>query len=178
MKRKIVGLLGAALITSSLAISSALAAETPRDDMKLAVVNVQQILQQSSRVSDLSKKLENRFKPRQQKLNEEQAKLQSKIEQFKKESPTMAASDKDALQKKIDGDRNSLVKQVVAYQQELNKEQNKVMQELLGDVNSIVAEIANKNNYSMVLDSQALVYAPSTVDITKQVSEKFNNKKN
>ena len=39
------------------------------DEMKVAVVNVQQVLQQSPRVAAMSKKLESQFKDRQTTIN-------------------------------------------------------------------------------------------------------------
>jgi outer membrane protein len=145
-------------------------------DIKVAIVNVQQVLQQSPRVAELSKKLESQFKARQAKINDEQKTLQDQLDKFKKESPTMSQKDKDAMQKKIAADRADLVKQVVAYQQDLNKEQSKIMQGILNDLNGIVSHIAEDKGYFLVLDSQAVVYGPKGNDITKDVGKQFNNK--
>jgi len=146
------------------------------DQLKLAVVNVQQVLQQSPKVAELSKKLESQFKDRQQKIGDEQKALQDELDNFKKESPTMSQKDRDAMQKKISNDRADLVKQVVSYQQDLNKEQGKVMQGIIGDLNGIVGSIAKKSGYSLVLDSQAVVYASDGTDITPDVAKQFNSK--
>lgn len=143
---------------------------------KVAVVNVQQVLQQSPRVAAQSKKLEGQFKDRQAKLNDEQQALQVELDKFKKESPTMSKKDRDAMEKKITADRTDLVKKVVAYQQDLQKEQNKVMQGILNDLNGIVTSIAKQNSYSLVLDSQAVVFSADGADITKDVAGKFNEK--
>ncbi len=61
--------------------------------IKVAVVNVQQVLQQSPRVAEVSKKLEGEFKNRQAKINDEQKSLQDELDKFKKESPTMTQKD-------------------------------------------------------------------------------------
>lgn len=143
-------------------------------DIKVAVVNVQQVLQQSPKVADLSKKLENDFKARQNKINDEQKNLQAQLDKLKKESPTMSQKDRDAMQKKIAADRSDLVKQVVAYQQDLQKEQNKIMQNILSDLNGIVAKIAKSQGYGLVLDAQAVIYAVDGNDITKDVAKQFN----
>lgn len=178
MKHKIGALIGSVLL-GVLPVYSAFAADTaaPVSSLKIAVVNVQQILQQSARVTDLSKKLEDQFKPRQQKLSDQQKSLQDEVDKLKKDSSTMAQKERDSLQKKVESDRAALVKQVVSYQQDLNKEQNSIMQGLLGDLNGIVSGIAKKNSYNLVLDAQAVVYAPDSTDITKQVSDQFNTKK-
>ena len=144
--------------------------------IKVAVVNVQQVLQQSPRVAELSKKLEGEFKTRQTKIGDEQKALQDELDKFKKESPTMSQKDRDATQKKIAADRADLVKQVVAYQQDLQKEQNKIMQGILADLNGIVSSIAKGQGYNLVLDSQAVIYAADGNDITKDVAKQFNTK--
>ncbi len=145
-------------------------------DLNVAVVNVQQVLQQSPRVAAMSKKLEGQFKDRQTKINAEQKTLQDQVDAFNKESPTMSDSQRNSTQKKLTDQRSELVKEVVAYQQDLQKEQGKVMQNILGDLNSVVSGIAKSQKYNLVLDSQAVVYPGSSIDITKDVAKQFNNK--
>lgn len=142
----------------------------------MAVVNVQQLFQSSPKIADLNKQLQLKFKPRQEKLMSSQKTLQSEMEKLKKEAPTMSAKDKDALQKKISGDQSMLAKDAAAFQQDLNKEQGKVMKGVLAQLNSVISSMAKKNNYSLVLDSQAVIYAADSADITKQVSKEFDTK--
>jgi outer membrane protein len=173
--KKIVKKIG--IIASTLLVAAGMNVAMAADAApKVAIVNVQQVLQQSPRVTALSKKLEDQFKDRQTKLNDDQKALQDQLDKFKKESPTMAQKDRDAMEKTITQNRTDLVKRVVAYQQDLQKEQNKVMQGILNDLNGIVSAIAKQNSYSLVLDSQAVVYSADGVDITKQVADKFNSK--
>lgn len=162
------------LLATGIEVCQAAEAATPQ--IKVAVVNVQQVLQQSPRVAELSKKLEEQFKPRQTKIGDEQKTLQDELDRFKKESVTMSQKDKDSTQKKIATDRAELVKKVVAYQQDLQKEQNKIMQGILTDLNGIVSKIAKTQNYALVLDSQAVIYATDGNDITKDVAKQFNTK--
>jgi outer membrane protein len=90
---------------------------------------------------------------------------------------TMNQKDKDATQKKISADRAELVKQVMSYQQDLNKEQGKVMQTIMGDLNGVVSNIAKKQSYALVLDSQAVIYSNGgNNDITTDVAKEFNGK--
>lgn len=145
--------------------------------IKVAVVNVQQVLQQSPKVAEYSKKLEDQFKTRQTKIGDEQKALQDSLEKFKKESLTMNEKERNDMQKKIAAERSDLVKKVVAYQQDLQKEQNKIMQGILGDINGIVTNIAKTNKYALVLDSQAVIFAADGNDITKDVAKKFNGDK-
>lgn len=167
MLKKVALVAGAMVLAAGVSVAQAA-------DLKVAVVNVQQLLQQSPRVAELSKKLEDKFKGRQNKIGEEQKSLQEKLEKFKKESPTMAKKSKESEEKKLADDRADLVKKVVAYQQDLQKEQNKIMQDILKDLNDTVKSIAKKDSYGLVLDSQAVIYAGDSTDITKQVEKAFN----
>lgn len=173
---KKIGIIASALLLAA-GVEVCQAADATNPQIKVGIVNVQQVLQQSPRVAELSKKLEGQFKNRQAKISDQQKALQDELDKFKKESPTMAQKDRDAMQKKIAAERADLVKQVVTYQQDLQKEQGKVMQGILGDLNGIVSNIAKDKNYVLVLDSQAVIYAGDGNDITKDVASQFNNKK-
>ena len=150
----------------------AFAADAPT----IAVVNVQQVFQQSPKIADLNKKLQDQFKGRQQKLIAQQKSLQDEVDNYKKEEPTMSQAQKDTMQKKVAGDQAALSKDASAFQEDLNKEQNRVMKGVLAQLNSIISGLAKKNNYSLVLDAQAVIYATDAADITKQVSGEFDKK--
>lgn len=172
---KMVNKFGIMLSTLLLTAGAAYAADAGQ--IKIGTVNVQQVLQQSPRVTDVSKKLEGDFKARQAKIGDEQKALQDKLEKFKKEAPTMSAKDKQAMEQKIASERSDLVAKVVAYQQDLQKEQNKAMQKILNDLNGVVSGIAKSQNIGLVLDSQAVIYsAGDNNDITKDVIKRFNDK--
>lgn len=165
-----------AVVSSVLLAGSVQAYAAPTTTPVIAVVNVQQIFQQSPKIADLNKKLQTEFKGRQEKLIASQKSLQEELDSFKKDSPTMSKADKDAKQKKIVDDQNNLSKDANEFQQDLSKEQNRMMKGVLSDLNRIISTIAKKNNYTLVLDSQAVVYAADSADITKDVASDFDKK--
>ena len=168
-----------ALVSSILLVVGAQAYAAPTTTAttsNIAVVNVQQVFQQSPKITELNKKLQNQFKSRQDKLVAAQKSLQDELDKFKKESPTMSQKDKDALQKKIVDDQSNLAKEASAFQQDLAKEQSKIMKSVLTQLNDIISTLAKQNGYTLVLDSQAVIYASDTSDITKQVSALFDKK--
>ncbi|HVE44801.1 MAG TPA: OmpH family outer membrane protein [Gammaproteobacteria bacterium] len=144
--------------------------------IKVAVLNVQSVLEGSKYVDDLRKKLEGQFRGRQTAINNEQKTLQDEIDKLKKDEPTMGQKEKDAAEKKISNERAGLVKEVVSYQKDLQTEQQKIMKGILAKLNAIVSSLANKKSYYLVLDSQAVVFAKDGVDLTKDVSDQFNGK--
>lgn len=172
--KKFVALVSSILLIGSTAVY---AADVSKGSANVAVVNMQQVLQQSPKVSELSKKLQSQFKERQEKLDLAQKSLQEELDKFKKDSATMNPQNRDATQKKVADDRANLVKQVVAFQQDLNKKQGEAMQSIMGQMNEIISGMAKKNGYTLVLDSQAVVYSTEGTDITKEVAKLFEGKK-
>jgi outer membrane protein len=170
--KKVLAIVSSALLISGTAYAAP--ATTTAASPVIAVVNVQQIFQQSPKIADLNKKLQAQFKGRQEKLIAAQKSLQDELDKFKKEATTMSQKDKDDMQKKIVDDQTNLSKDANAFQQDLSKEQNKIMKGVLSQLNDIISSIAKKNGYTLVLDSQAVVYAAESTDITKQVSGAFD----
>lgn len=142
----------------------------------IAVVDVQQMFEQSPKIASLNKKLQDEFKGRQQKLVAQQKALQDEVDTYKKEEPTMSKKDKESLQKKIAADQAALSKDAAAFQESLSKEQGKAMKNVSTELKEIIANLAKKNSYSVVLDGQAVIYKSDAVDITKQVSAEFDKK--
>ncbi|MDR3492794.1 MAG: OmpH family outer membrane protein [Gammaproteobacteria bacterium] len=156
------------------AASSAYAADAAVPASKVAVVNVQQVLLQSPKVAKVNTKLQDQFKPRQEKLSAQQKTLQDEVDKFNKESATMTPKDRDAMDKKLADEKASFLKDAGAFQKQVSEEQNKAMQSILGELNKIISDMAKQNGYSLVLDSQAVVYASDATDITKLVAKDFN----
>lgn len=173
MKKVLAAVAGSLLL---IGLHPVYAADAATTGPTIAVVNVQQLFQSSPKIADLNKQLQDKFKARQDKLLASQKTLQDELDKLNKEGPTMSKKDKDALEKKVTADKQDLSKDAASFQQDLGKEQNKVMKGVLGQLNDIIAKVAKKNNYSVVLDSQAVIYSADNADITKQVSEEFDKK--
>lgn len=170
--KKVLAIVSAILVMGGTSAYAADAVKQPN----IAVVNVQQLFQQSPKIADLNKQLQNKFKSRQDKLVAAQKTLQDELDKFKKDSATMSDKDKTALQNKISDDQAALSKDAAAFQSDLSKEQNKIMKNVLAQLNEIISSLAKKAGYVMVLDAQAVIYAGEGADITKQVSKEFDSK--
>ena len=173
--KKVLGLVGSILLMSGIQAYAAPAATTTQTP-NIAVVNVQQVFQQSPKIAELNKKLQNEFKGRQDKLVAAQKSLQDELDRFKRDSGTMKQADKDKLQKQIVDDQANLAKEASTFQQDLSKEQSKIMKVVLAQLNEIISSLAKQNSFTMVLDSQAVIFAVDGTDITKQVSSAFDKK--
>lgn len=175
--KKVLGLLSAVLLfAGTQAYAADATMTTTATAEKVAVVNVQQVLLNSKKVTDANTKLQDQFKPRQEKLAARQKQLQDEMNDFQKKSATMSQKDRDAAEKKLSDEKANFLKDATAFQKEVNEEQNKAMQAILGQLSGVISNLAKKNHYSLVLDSQAVVYSLDAPDITKDVAKEFNGK--
>lgn len=71
------------------------------DAAKIGVVDLQKIMQTSSQIKEIQKKLEKEFKPRRDKLVAIEASIKADMEKFKRDSAILSAS-----QKKENGEEN------------------------------------------------------------------------
>jgi len=173
--KKVLALVSSIILLGASSVYAAPAANST-GKATIAVVNVQQLFQNSPRIADLNKKLQEKFKVRQEKLMTSQKSLQGDMEKLKKESPTMSKKDQETLKNKITKEQTTLAKEAADFQQDLNKEQGKVMKDVLAQLNSVIAKIAKSKDFTLVLDSQAVIYAADKADITSQVSKEFDKK--
>lgn len=174
--KKVLALVSSILLIGGMQSYAADTTTATTTQPSIAVVNVQQVFQQSPRIAELNKKLQNQFKTRQEKIISAQKNLQDELEKFKRDSVTFSQKDRDNSQKKIVEDQANLAKEVSSFQQDLAKEQSKIMKSVLTQLNDIISSIAKKGSYSLVLDSQAVIYVNETADITKEVSKEFDKK--
>lgn len=144
-------------------------------DQKIAVVHVQRILQDAPKVAEVNKNLQTEFQPRQEALSELQESVQEEVADLNKNASIMDDDDKQSAQEKIAKDRANFLEKANALQEDFNKAQTGFMKEIFEDLNEVITKVANKNGYSVVLDSQAVAFADPSLDITSDVLSAFND---
>jgi outer membrane protein len=161
-----------AFIISNPAFAAPVSAAAPASTsaaVKVGVIDMQQIMQQSAQAVSLNKQLQTQFQPRQQKLVTAQKNLQDEMNQFNKNGPTLSDADRTKLQNQILTDRTSFQQMVQSYQQDLSTAQNQAMQKFMGNVQNAVSEVAKQGSYTLIVQRAAAPYADPSLDITKQV---------
>ena len=139
------------------------------DDVKIGVVDLRKVLQESAPAKQASQKLEKQFKPRQEKLFTMQKQLKADAEKLRKDATLLTAAQKSALQDKISREQRELEQAGTNYQQDLNQAQSKAMQAFLDKVKVALDKLAAKDGYDIVLQKENVPYSSAKMDITKQL---------
>lgn len=167
MKKVVKTLVGLALIGGM--VSTAMAASD-----KLAVVNVAQILQSSSKVKSLNASIRAKFQPEQAKLAAENKSIQADQAKLARNGSVMSADQKSTLETTIKNDREDFVKNASLFQHKLSVARNDAMKNVVNSLNAQIQAVAKADGYSMVFFSQAVAYPGNAVDITSGVQKAFN----
>ena len=172
------------LLTGLLVAAGALVStQVFADDVKtisptsVCVVQIANVLHNAPQVQTATEGLKKQFEADQKKIEADQKAVQDKIADLKKNEAVMSQKDKDAAQADITKARQELVGNMGSFQQKLGDAQNKVMKQVFDSLNVVMQDVAKVQHCDVVLDSQFVVYATPSHDVTADVQKAFNAKK-
>lgn len=142
-------------------------------ELKIGVVNLDEVLQKSPLAMQLNSKISSDFKPRQDQLNEAQNKLQDSIDQLTYNSYKLTPEERTSLQNKINGQRRDFDNMAQQLQKDLAAAQSAGVQTLLGKLNTVVQKIAKDGQYDMVTSTANMLYLNNSINITQQVIDQL-----
>jgi outer membrane protein len=136
---------------------------------KIGIFDMQQMMQTSPLVDQLNKKLQDQFKPRQDKIAAAQKNLGDEINKLNDSNSKMTIEQRNQLKDKVVSDRAAYEAMAKSYQDDLSKSQNEAMQKLMTQLTSAVGDVAQKDGYTLVVQKGAVLYSQPQFDVTKQV---------
>lgn len=150
-------------------------ATTAFAELKVGVINVEQIISTSTKGKQAKARIDQKMKGIEAKLQ----KMQKDLEQFQKDlqKQSMALS-KDAQAKKIEQYRSK----VAAYEQlrrqsqdEFSQAQKTIVEPVISLLIKTTQEYASKNGYDLVLNAKTTVlFATKKLDLTQDILKAFN----
>lgn len=161
-----------ATASTLLLASSAMAFE-----QKIAVVNVQEAINQIPQSAVLMQTLEAEFKDEKSVLEQLQKDLTFEGENLKRNGSLMSEKEKVALQEKMKNLYNQYQAKVNQFQQKVAQRKNTETNKLFALVTQVVDNIAAKEGYDLVLSKQAVIFSKPTMNITNKVVEQVSKLK-
>lgn len=165
-----------ALLVASTGVFAASPA-APAGGLKIAVVDLQQVLQQSPQMTAANAQLKKQFEPQEQQIIAAQKKLKTDSDKLQQSGASMSKDDLAKQQQLVNTDKTELEQQFITFRQNLIAAHNKSMQSVIDQVNSTIATIAKQGQYNIVLQKQGILYADQSYDITTQVIDTLKKAK-
>jgi outer membrane protein len=144
-------------------------AANAQGNLKIGVVSMARLVEQSPQFEAAKKKLDDEFGPRQRDLAAMEQRLRQQAETFQRDAPVMGEEERLNLERQIrDGQRefertrNELV-------EDFNLRQNEELGQIQRDVITKARDYARDQKFDLLLADQSVVFASTAVDITAAV---------
>jgi outer membrane protein len=154
-----------------LAPAQAAAAEVPAV-RKIAMVDMQRVLNETKAGQRARNELESSSKTKQEKLDKKRKKLEQDAGNLKSKS----GQELVAAQEKLQQESMELQSMLMALEQELGEQHNKMLEKMYKNAQEIVAKVAKDKTIDLVLvrDAMTVIYAKDGLDITAEIVKLYD----
>lgn len=143
-------------------------------DLKVGVVNIAAVLEKAPQAEKAKKRLEQEFKPRDNKLVSQQKEIQGLQEKLKKDAAVMGESQRN----KVENELQDRIRDAKRSQQEFSEDFNARRNDELGKLQRRIVEaiksIAKEQEFDLIL-TDGVIYSSPQMDITSQLQQKLAN---
>lgn len=139
------------------------------DGSKIGVVDLQKIMQTSDDVKTIQATLEEKFKPRRDKIIGMEVDLKKDMEAFKRDSSVMSQAKRKELEQKIMTAQQTFEQEGQQYQQELSAAHNEAMEKFYDKIRAAIAKVAEAEKYDLVFQKDAAPFSIEKLDVTSKV---------
>jgi outer membrane protein len=163
-------LLAAAILMASSPAAYAAEGQT------FAVVNIQQIMKDSTAAKSVREQLEGKQKTFQTEITKKEEQLKKEDQELAKQRSVLS---KEAFEEKARAFRTKatdMQKEVQSKKAMLDNGFERALGDIQKVVSDIIVELAKEKNFSMAIPTSQILYADPKMDISAEVLEKLNKK--
>ena len=144
------------------------------EDAKFGYVDMQRALNETEDGRKAKEKLKKDFDLKQKELDEQQNQLKKDIEDLDKKRTLLPADKVREKEAELRSRLEKVQQTYMRHQQDLQGKEQKETVKIFERMTKIISEIAAAENFSMIVDKQALVYAKPHLDLTNELIRRYN----
>ena len=172
MKRLLPGILVAILM------AGATASQAQDKPPKLAIINIQIAIAQTSDGQKAAKEIQDRFAPKRKELDDAQKEINALQDQLRNQEKTLSDDARNKLLKQIDDKTRSFNRSNEDATTDFQNAEQEAINEIGQKMMTVLSGYAQKNTYSLVIDVSSpqtpVLYADAGIDITKEIIDLYN----
>lgn len=150
------------LLVSCVAIQAAPA-------IKIGVVNIQKIMESSSKVRAINASLQSKYKPRADRIKAAEQKFVDDVNKLKRNASVMTKSQIVNQQQALAKKRQMLENEQSQFIQTLREAQQKALTGVIANIDNAVSKVAKSGHYTLIIQRDRAVYFLPSMDVTPQV---------
>ncbi len=165
------------VVTSAIFLVMSLTSLTAAAEQKIAIVDVQRVLQSLPQLATIEQTINAEFAERRQEVQKLQSDGNFMVQKLQRESATMSEDEKNQLQQEIQQLGEELQSKGQPLQQEIQIRTNQERDKLLSLIEQAIDAIAAEKDFDLVLNAAVVPFAKSQHDISQDVLDQVSNVK-
>ena len=161
------------LVFSVLTVSS-VSAQTSAE-LKLGVVNIGRLLQESPQAQIATAALEDEFAPRQREILSLQTAFENKQARLQKDAEVMGAEERENAARELQNDQRDLRRLQTEFREDVDIRRNEALGKVQQEVIIVINEFGKSAGYDIIF-AEGIVFASERVDVTQQVLDRMKAK--
>jgi outer membrane protein len=157
------------------------AANVPVPVAKVAVITFQAAVTQTNEFQRDAADLEKKYDPRRVQIKAESDEIDNLTKQLQAQGAQLSQAEQASRARAIDEKKKKLDRDTQDAQSDFQTDMQQIINNVAGKVGELMSDYAEKHGYTLVLDAgdqqtQTVLYALPTMDITKEIIEAYNTK--
>ncbi|HVV48729.1 MAG TPA: OmpH family outer membrane protein [Polyangia bacterium] len=144
------------------------------EDFKLGFVDMQRALNETDDGKKAKAALKKVFDQKQKELDEQQAALKKDVEDLDKKRTLLPPEQVREKEAELQTRMQKVQQTYLRHQQDLSAKEQEATQKIYERMNKIISKIATAENFSMIVDKSALVFAKPHLDLTNELIRRYN----
>jgi len=148
-----------------------LAPHLSAQQLKIGVFDIQRIMRESKTIEGYRQEFLKSIEAKKRLLKDKEDSIKSIENKFRKEMESLSASDKKAMEDRLEKELIELKRLREDIDSELKKMDRELTQKAFANIGSVIKNIAEKEGYAIIFErNQAgIVHLKDSVDITKKI---------
>lgn len=143
-------------------------------EIKIGVVNTEKVLRESMPAVAAQKKIENEFQTREARIRELSVQIRALQQELEKNTESVNEEERRLKERELAGLSRRYQRAQQQMREDLSLRQNEEYGLILERTNKVIRELAEQQNYDLILQLQDSVYRSARIDITDQVIKALN----
>lgn len=142
-------------------------------DLKIGVVNVQQLMAESPQGKKVMDELKKEFEPRRQKLEAKGKQGQELQQKLQRNGSVMSDAERQDSQKKLRDLKRELQVEGQSFQEDLQSARQDKVGKLQQEIGTQIQKYARDHKFDLIIPTNAAVYAGPSIDVTDAVMKEL-----
>ena len=154
-------------------LSTALFANAAEAQQKIGVVSIQEVLSQLPQARNLEQQVQDEFKKQIEEVGKIEEQMRGLGEKAQRDAAILSNSERLSMEREMEMLETTRQLKMKALREDMNRRGNELRDQLMAEVMRNTQSVASEQNYDVVLQSSALLYASDSADLTSAVIKKM-----